>query len=60
MLRDIKECDCCFLLFLLLEVELCLYDYLLLGLSKDYTFAFSLLVLEFSIFVGLDLWKDIV
>ena len=34
--------DCCFLLFLLLEVELCLCGYLLLSLLKeDYFLAFS-------------------
>ena len=32
---------CYFLLFLLLEVELCLCAYLLLGLLKDYFLAFS-------------------
>jgi hypothetical protein len=34
------EGDCCFLLFLLLGVELCLCGYLLLGLLKDYLLAF--------------------
>ena len=33
--------NCYFLLFLLLEVELCLCGYLLLGLLKDYFLAFS-------------------
>jgi hypothetical protein len=41
MLSDIKENYCCFLLFLLLELELCLCVYLLLGLLKDYFLAFS-------------------
>jgi hypothetical protein len=42
MLRDSRESDCCFLLFLLLEVELCLCCYLLLGLlEEDYFLAFS-------------------
>jgi hypothetical protein len=42
ILRDIKGNDCCFLLFLLLEVELCLCGYLLFGLLKeDYFVAFS-------------------
>jgi hypothetical protein len=36
MLRDIKKSDCYFLLFLLLEVELCFCGFLLLGLLKDF------------------------
>ena len=63
MLRDIKESDCYFLLFLLLEMELCLCAYLLLGLLKeDYFLAFprvqfpSLCCSLLSL-VGLDLWK---
>ena len=39
--KKLRNSDCCFLLFLLLEVELCLCDYLLLGLLKDYLLAFS-------------------
>ena len=41
ILRDIKENHCCFLLFLLLELEFCSCGYLLLGLLKDYFLAFS-------------------
>jgi hypothetical protein len=42
MLRDNKENNCYFPLFLLLKVELCLYGYLILGLLKeDYFVAFS-------------------
>jgi hypothetical protein len=40
-LRDIKENNGCFLLFLLLQLGFCSYDYLLLGLLKDYFLAFS-------------------
>ena len=40
-IKNIKENPCCFLLFLLLEFEFCSCGYLLLGLLKDYFFAFS-------------------
>jgi hypothetical protein len=68
MLRDIRKSDCYSMLFLLLEVELCLSGYLLLGLLKDYFLAFFLVcsfspcvgVFHLLSFVGLDLWKDIV
>ena len=68
ILRDIRNSDCCFLLFLLLEVELCLCGSLLLGFLKENCFsAFSKLwfpssywIFPFLSFVGLDLWNDIV
>ena len=41
MLRGVKKNDCYFLLFLLLEVELCLCGYLLLGFLEDYFLVFS-------------------
>jgi hypothetical protein len=51
----------------LLEVELCLCVYLLLGfLKEDYFFVFSssfspcVRVFHLLFYVGLDLWKDIV
>jgi hypothetical protein len=38
----LRKSDCCFLLFLLLELGLCLCDYLLLGsLKEDYFLTFS-------------------
>jgi hypothetical protein len=33
--------DCFSLLFMLLEVEICLYAYILLGMLRDYFLAFS-------------------
>ena len=41
ILRDIKKNDCCFLLFLLLEVELCFCGYLPFCLFRDYFLDFS-------------------
>ena len=41
ILEILRKNNCCFLLFLFLEVELCLSGYLLLGLLKDYFLAFS-------------------
>jgi len=38
---DVKGSDCYFLLFLLLEVELCFCDSLLLGLLQHFSLAFS-------------------
>jgi hypothetical protein len=61
ILRDIKEEYCYFLLFLLLEVELCLCGFvetllIFLGCSSPPCVGvFHLLSLE-----RLDLWKDIV
>jgi hypothetical protein len=37
----LRKSNCCFLLFLLLELEFCSCGYLLLGLLKDYFLAFS-------------------
>jgi hypothetical protein len=66
MLRGVKKNDCHFLLFLLLEVELCLCGYLLLVLLKDDCFLpfsrvyFPSLCWSFPLpFVGLDLLQDI-
>ena len=64
----LRTIDYFFLLFLLLEVGLCLYNYLLLGLLKYYFLVFFLGasfppcvgVFHLLSFVGLDLWKDIV
>jgi hypothetical protein len=56
----LRKSDCCFLLFLLLEVELCLCGYLLFGLLKeDYFLDFiivSLIVLEFFLYYPLKDW----
>jgi hypothetical protein len=63
----LRNSYCCFLLLLLLEAELCLCGYLLLGLLKDYFLDFlgcsfppCVGVFHLLSFVGLDLWKDIV
>ena len=65
ILRDIKENNFWFLLFLLLELGFCICGCLLLGVLKDYFLAFSgpvflpcivfFLLLSFE---GLDSWKD--
>jgi hypothetical protein len=62
----LRKNDCYFLLLLLLEVELCLCGYLLLGLLKDYLLAFSrcgfppcIGVFYLLFFLGLDLWKEL-
>jgi hypothetical protein len=61
-----RKSDCYFLLFLLLEVELCLCGYLLLGLLITFllflgcSFPPCVSVFHLLSVVGLDLWKDIV
>ena len=66
MLRDIKENNCYFLLFLLLEVELCLCGYLTFCskiaflLFLEYSFPPCVGIFPLLSFVILDLWKDIV
>ena len=53
--------DCCFLVLLLLKVELCLCGYRLIGLlMEDYIIAFSsvvsIILLEFSMYYSLKGW----
>ena len=67
MLRDIKESNCCFLLFLLLKLGFCSCGFLLLGLLNDYFLAFNRAQILYLCWCfpllsseGLDPWIDIV